>query len=116
MNYVLLIYQGDPRGHVSDAEIATFMKRIEVYNDQMKKDGHFVMTGGLGFPDTATCVTRRSGKLSTTDGPFAETREYLGGFYVIEASDLDQALKIANGLPMTEFATIEVRPINHLVT
>lgn len=116
MKYMLMIYQGDPRGAVSEATIAAYMKRIETYNDQMKKDGHFVMTGGLGFPDSATCVTKRSGKLAITDGPFTETREYLGGFYIIDARDLDQALKIADGLPMTEFATVEVRPINQLVT
>jgi len=114
MHYMLLIYHGDPRGTVSDATIAEFMTEIGAYNDEMKRSGHFIMTGGLATPDTATCVRQRNGKTSITDGPFAETKEFLGGFYVIEARDLNDALKVAEGLPMTRFGTIEVRPLNHL--
>jgi hypothetical protein len=114
MQYILLIYQGDPRGKVSDDTIAEYMTEISARNEEMKRGGNFVMTAALGFPDTATCVRRHDGKTSMTDGPFAETREYLGGLYVIEARDLNEALKVAADLPMARFATIEVRPVNHL--
>ena len=117
MQYVLLIYQGDPRGGaVSDATIAEYMTEIGAYNEELKASGHFIMTGGLGFPDSATCVRKRNGKVTMTDGPFAETKEYLGGLYFIEARDLNDALKVAEGLPMARFATIEVRPVNKLIT
>jgi hypothetical protein len=114
MQYILLIYQGDPRGRVSDATIAEYMTEISARNEELKRSGNFVMTAGLGFPDTATCVRHREGKTSMTDGPFAETREYLGGLYVIEARDLNDAVKQAAALPMARFATIEVRPVNHI--
>jgi hypothetical protein len=114
MQYVLLIYHGDPRGAVSDAIIAEYMTEIGACNEEMKRSGHFVMTGGLALPETATCIRQRNGKTSMTDGPFAETKEFLGGLYVIEARDLNDALKVAAGLPMTRFGTVEVRPLNHL--
>ncbi|MEJ0013995.1 MAG: YciI family protein [Bauldia sp.] len=114
MQYVLLIYQGDPRGVVSEAVIAEYMTEIAAHNEDMKRSGHFIATAGLGFPDTATCVRQVNGKTQMTDGPFAETKEYLGGLYIIEARDLNDALKQAAALPMTRFATIEVRPVNHL--
>jgi hypothetical protein len=114
MNYILLIYHGDPRGSVSDETIDEYMSEIGEHNEDMKKRGQFVMTAGLGFPETATCVSKVSGKTRVTDGPFAETKEYLGGLYVIEARDLNDALKQAAALPMARFATIEVRPVNHI--
>ena len=114
MQYMLLIYHSDPRGAVGDATIAEFMTEIGAYNDGLKRSGHFIVSGGLAFPDTATCVRQRNGKVSMTDGPFAETKEFLGGFYLIEARDLNDALKVAEGLPMTRFGTVEVRPLNKL--
>jgi hypothetical protein len=90
------------------------MTEIVAHNEDMKRSGEFVMTAALGFPDTATCVRQVNGKTSMTDGPFAETKEYLGGLYFIEARDLNGALKAAAALPMARFATIEVRPVNHL--
>jgi hypothetical protein len=114
MQYILLIYHGDPRGAVSDDTISEYMTEISAHNEDMKQSGHFVMTAGLGFPDTATCVKKVNGKTKMTDGPFAETKEYLGGLYVIEARDLNDAVKQAAALPMARFATIEVRPVNHI--
>ena len=114
MKYILLIYQGDPRGVVSEATIAEYMTEIGAHNEDMKRRHQFVMTAGLGFPDTATCVRQVNGKTQMTDGPFAETKEYLGGLYVVEARDLNDALKQAAALPMAGFATIEVRPVNHI--
>ncbi len=114
MNYILLIYQGDPRGVVSQATIDAYMTEIGAHNEDMKQRHQFVMTAGLGFPDSATCVRQVNGKTQMTDGPFAETKEYLGGLYVIEARDLNDALKQAAALPMARFATIEVRPVTHL--
>jgi hypothetical protein len=116
MKYALLIYHGDPRDSVSQPDMDKWMREIEAHNAAMRRAGTFVMTTGLGFPDTATLVRNRDGKVSMTDGPFTETREYLGGIYIIEAPDLDRALKEAADLPMARFGTIEVRPLNTFIT
>jgi len=73
--------------------------------------GHFKAGDALKRTSTATTVRVRNGKTMTTDGPFAETREQLGGYYLIEAKDLDQAIAIAARVPSAKFGSIEVRPI-----
>ncbi len=71
------------------------MAAIDVFNDRLIADGHWVFAGGLGFPDTATVIDNRGGEAMFTDGPFVESKEYLAGFWVIEAADLDIALRLA---------------------
>ncbi len=71
------------------------MAAIDVFNDRLIADGHWVFAGGLGFPDTATVIDNRGGEPMFTDGPFVESKEYLVGFWVIEAADLDIALRLA---------------------
>ena len=80
-------------------------------NDQMKAEGVLVDGEGLQNIDTATSLRIRSGKVETMDGPFAETREHLGGYYVVDVPDLDAALKYAAIIPSAAFGTIEVRPL-----
>jgi len=77
----------------------------------VKKSGHYVGGEALQPVSTATSVRVRGGKMSTTDGPFAETKEQLGGYYLINAKDLNDALQIASKIPGAKTGTVEVRPI-----
>jgi hypothetical protein len=86
------------------------MAAIDVFNDQLQADGHWVFAGGLAFPDTATVVDNRDAAGLVTDGPFVESKEYLAGFWVIEAADLDVALTLAAGGSKACHRKVEVRP------
>jgi hypothetical protein len=81
------------------------------FTDDVRKSGHYIAGEALQPIQTATTVRIRSGKLSTTDGPFAETKEQLGGFYMIEAKDLNDALQVAARIPSAKTGSIEVRPV-----
>ncbi|HVK26407.1 MAG TPA: YciI family protein [Actinokineospora sp.] len=86
------------------------MAAIDAFNDRLMADGHWVFAGGLGLPDTATVVDNRGGEAVVTDGPFLETKEFLIGFWIMEAPDLDVALKLAAEGSKACNAKIEVRP------
>lgn len=79
--------------------------------DELRESGHFIAAQALQSVRTATTVRVRNGKVSTTDGPFAETKEQLGGFFFIEANDLDDAIRVASRIPGGRIGTVEVRPI-----
>jgi hypothetical protein len=81
------------------------------FTDSIKKSGHYLGGDGLEPTATATTVRVRDGKPVTTDGPFAETREQLGGYYMIEAKDLDEAADIATRIPGASYGSVEVRPV-----
>ena len=83
---------------------------IDVFNDRLQTEGHWVFAGGLGVPDTATVIDNRGGKAQFTDGPFVESKEYLAGFWIIEAPDLDAALKLAAEGSKACNRKVEVRP------
>jgi hypothetical protein len=83
---------------------------IDVFNERLKQDGHWVFAGGLGAPDSATVVDNRGEQPLFTDGPFVESKEYLVGFWIIEAPDLDVALRIAAAGSKACNRRIEVRP------
>jgi hypothetical protein len=83
---------------------------IDVFNDRLVAEGHWVFAGGLGFPNTATVIDSRGGEAVLTDGPFVESKEYLAGFWVIEAPDLDVALKLAAEGSKACNRKVEVRP------
>ncbi len=83
---------------------------INEFNDRIRADGHWVFAGGLGSPDPATVIDNRSGEVVFTDGPFLESKEYLAGFWIIEAADLDVALKIAADGSKACNRKVEVRP------
>jgi hypothetical protein len=112
MQYMLLIYN-DPtlEPAYGTPEFSAMMGGFFAANEQMKADG--VLRGGEGLQgvETATSLRLRGGKVETMDGPFATTKEHLGGYYVIEVADLDAALKYAAMLPSAAFGTIEVRPL-----
>src|ERR1700745_4334738 len=79
----------------ADPATSDEMAAIDTFNDQLVAEGHWVFAGGLGEPSTATVIDNRGGEAVFTDGPFVESKEYLGGFWIIEAPDLDVALKLA---------------------
>src|SRR5690242_2005832 len=112
MQYLLLIYQ-------NEAEVAKMgeEKWKQVHADYMSYTQSIVQSGNLKAGDalqgssTATTVRVRNGKTLTTDGPFAETREQLAGYYLVEAKDLDNAVALAERIPSAKWGSIEVRPI-----
>jgi hypothetical protein len=112
MNYMLLIYN-DPalEPAYGTPEFQAMMGGFFALNEKMKADG--VLRGGEGLQgiETATSLRIKGGKVETMDGPFAETREHLGGYYIVEVPDLDAALKYAAMIPSASFGTVEVRPM-----
>ena len=86
------------------------MAAIDVFNDRLQAEGHWVFGGGLASPDTATVIDNRGGEAMVTDGPFLESKEYLAGFWIVEAPDLDVALKIAADGSKACNRKVEVRP------
>jgi hypothetical protein len=86
------------------------MAAIDEFNDRLRADGHWVFAGGLGSPATATVVDNRSGEPVLSDGPFVETKEFLAGFWIIAADDLDVALRLAKAGSKACNRKVEVRP------
>ena len=86
------------------------MATIDEFNDRLQADGHWVFAGGLGFPNTATVIDNRGESPVVTDGPFVESKEFLAGFWIINAPDLDVALKLAAEGSKACNRKIEVRP------
>lgn len=112
MQYLLLIYGEEGQEPAPDSpEFGPWMGRWAAVSETFVKDG--VMQGGnaLNPVSTATSVKVREGKTETMDGPFAETKEQLGGYYLLDCPDLDSAVKYAAMLPAAEYGTIEIRPI-----
>ena len=87
------------------------MVAISAFNERLQADGHWVFAGGLNAPGTATVIDNRGGEALFTDGPFVETKEWLAGFWVIEAPDLDVALKLASAGSKACNRKVEVRPL-----
>jgi hypothetical protein len=83
---------------------------IDVFNERLQADGHWVFAGGLGSPGTATVIDNRGGEAIFTDGPFVESKEYLAGFWIVEADDLDVALRLASAGSKACNRKVEVRP------
>jgi len=112
MKYLCLIYDEEKTAHaMSKSEGEAFMGEYFAFTEGIKKSGHYLGGNALQPVQTATSVRIRDGKLSTTDGPFAETKEQLGGYYLIEAKDLNDAVQVAARIPAARIGTIEVRPI-----
>jgi hypothetical protein len=109
VKYMMLIYMAEDA--MNDAERqACFQESTQLAQD-LDARGHFLGCNPLHPASTATCVRVRDGKPLVTDGPFAETREYLGGYFLIEAPDLDEAIRIAARIPGARKGTVEVRPV-----
>jgi len=112
MKYLCLIYDDEKKmATMSKDEGEAFMGEYFAFTEGIKKTGHYLGGNALQPVNTATTLRNRSGKLSTTDGPFAETKEQLGGYYLIEARDLNDALQVAAKIPSARTGSVEVRPI-----
>ena len=112
MKYLCLIYDEEKKlEQMPKSEGEAFMGEYFGFTEGIKKSGHYLGGNALQPVQTATTVRVRNGKVSTTDGPFAETQEQLGGYYLIEAKDLNDALQVAAKIPSARIGTIEVRPI-----
>ena len=106
MRYLLSVIMDDKTGSATQDEMAA----IDVFNDRLAAEGHWVFAAGLGGPGTATMIDNRAGAALITDGPFLESKEYVGGLWVIEAPDLDMALKLATEGSEACNRKVEVRP------
>jgi len=112
MQYLLMVYRSDAEfGKMDAAARKAMTAEYGAFTQSIIQSGHFKAGDGLQPTSTATTVRVRDGKTLTTDGPFAETREQLGGFYLVEARDLDTALAIAARIPGATTGSIEVRPV-----
>jgi hypothetical protein len=117
MKYMLLIF-GEEGGWetLSEPQQRQIMEETRQHVEQLKAGGQYVISAPLHSTSMATCVRIREGKRLVTDGPFVETKEQLGGFYLIEAKDLDEAIDIASRQPGVrwEWGTVEIRPVQEL--
>jgi hypothetical protein len=111
MQYLCMVHvDGEAMTKLTPAEDRELTRRSLAYDEELQKSGHFLAASALQGPETATVVRVRNGKVSMTDGPFVETKEHLGGFILIEARDLNEALAVAQKIPMAGYGSIEVRP------
>jgi hypothetical protein len=107
--YLLSVYPyGTP---LTDEQMQDSYKNVDAFNQELKQAGAWVFAGGLEEASTATVVRAPGGQIVTTDGPFAETKEQIGGYDVIECADLDEAIAVASRHPVARIGTIEVRPL-----
>src|SRR5437867_5114758 len=112
MKYLCLIYSDESAWEaMPKAETDTMMREFGAFTESIKKSGHWLAGHRLQNIATATTIRSRNGKVSTTDGPFAETKERLGGFYMIEAKDLNDAIQVAARIPSARWGSVEVRPV-----
>jgi hypothetical protein len=111
MKFLCLICAEKVMEQMPEADAAKHFEEYREFTEAIRKSGHFVGCNRLLPPPAATTVRVRQGRVSTTDGPYAETKEQLGGYYVIEARDLDEAVQVAARIPGAWIGCVEVRPI-----
>jgi hypothetical protein len=112
MKYMLLIHDEEKAwAKLEESERQQVMADYRLFTQQIQASGHYLAGAQLHPSTAATSVRLRDGKRLVTDGPFAETREQLGGYYLVEAKDLDEAIGIAARIPSARVGTIEVRPV-----
>ena len=115
MKFVFLIYHDETTlDALPPKEMQTLVDSALDYDKTIRRSGHYIVSNALQRARTARTVRVRAGKVSTTDGPFAETKEQLGGFFLVEAKDIDEACAVAARFPPARLGTIEVRPVQEL--
>jgi hypothetical protein len=115
MKYMCLVYYDEKTLEaLSKSEYDALVEEVLAYREVLRKSGHYITSDGLQPVETATTIRIRNGRVSATDGPFAETKEQLGGFMLIEARDLNDAIRVASQLPPLRLGCIEVRPLRDL--
>ena len=117
MRYACLVYLVEKEmAAMSEIEARACTEESLAYDEALRRNGQLVVAQALAPVETATTVRVRHGKLTATDGPFAETKEQLGGFILIEARDLNEAIQAASRIPLARRGSIEVRPVMELPT
>lgn len=120
MKYACLVYVDDSAmGALSKEQGISLTDDSIDFDWEVKRRGHLILAQPLQSPETAVTIRVRNGKMTSTDGPFAETKEHLGGFFLIEARDINEAMLVAEGSPMARMGSIEIRPFldqQHSVT
>ncbi|HMG51028.1 MAG TPA: YciI family protein [Inquilinus sp.] len=112
MKYLCLVYMEQrTMDALSPVEDKDLTRDSRAYDEELRRSGHYLVSQALHPTSSATTVRVRNGRVSTTDGPFAETKEHLGGFILIEARDLNEAIQVAAGIPLAKLGSIEVRPV-----
>lgn len=111
MKYLCLICAETVMEHMTAEAAARHYQEYAAFTDDLKRNGHFISANRLQPVDTATTVRVRNGQVAVTDGPFAETKEQFGGYYVIEARDLNEAIQVAAKIPGARYGSVELRPI-----
>ncbi len=112
MKYLCLVYFEESKLHTVPESPKD--EECVAYDQGLREQGRVLASEALEPVETATTVRVRDGRTSVTDGPFAETKEQLGGFYLVEAKDLDEAIQVAAGIPAARIGSVEVRPIRRL--
>lgn len=111
MKYLCLICAEKVMEQLSEAEATKHYQEYAEFTKEIKTNGHFIGANRLKPANEATTIRVRNGKVMITDGPFAETKEQLGGYYVIEAKDLNEAIQVASKIPGAQMGCVELRPI-----
>lgn len=115
MKYLCLVYHEEEKIAALPAdEHAAIMNDVLAYREELRLRGHYISSSPLQSVRTAATIRVREGKASITDGPFAETKEQLGGFYLIEARDLNEAIRLASEMPPARVGSIEVRALDEV--
>lgn len=116
MRYLCLIYFEEAKLRaLSPGEFERLVEEALAYDDELRASGHYIASDALQCVDSATTVRKRNGQTSVIDGPFAETKEQLAGFILIEARDLNDAIRLASNIPPGRLGCVEVRPVRELV-
>jgi hypothetical protein len=115
MQYLCLVYcEPDIFERMSPEEMRTLNRDSLNYDDALRAGTHYLHSNALDSVEKAVTVRVRNDRMSTVDGPFAETKEHLCGFILIEAADIGEAMRLASGIPLAKLGSIEVRPIYHI--
>ena len=117
MKYLCMVFYDEKKlNAMSESESQALDDESLAYDDALRKRGHFVAAQALESVHAATTVRLRNGKVSVTDGPFVETNEQIGGFILIEAQDLTEAIQLASRIPSVRLGGVEVRPVKPLTS
>ena len=117
MKYLCLIYHDEKKlDSMTPSEYDALITETLAYDEDIRQSGHYVTSNALEFVASATSIRVRGDKIAITDGPFVETKEQLGGYILIEARDLNEAIRVASRIPPARIGGIEVRPITDMTT
>jgi hypothetical protein len=115
MKFMFMIYHDqNVLDALSEKERQSLVDSALDYDEELRRSGHYIVSNALQPARTARTIRVRGGKVATTDGPFAETKEQIGGFFLIEARDMNEACEVASRFPPARVGTIEVRPVGDL--